>query len=123
MPDTPGHLTVTEAAVSAGVSARTIRRWIENGRLPAEIINGQRMVKASDVSGLVRSPRPDMSVQVSTSTDLVLASDFAKMADELRRTSLRLDDARLRLDDFTDQSNRRIEDLSLIHISEPTRPY
>jgi len=57
-------LTTAQAAALAGVSPRTIRRWIEKGALPAQSgAGGVLYVFAADVetarlAGLSRSPRP-----------------------------------------------------------------
>lgn len=95
----PGRLTVTEAATAASVSARTVRRWITAGHLPAEMIGGRRTVTVSDLTAF----RPDLSGHIGHAADtsapgtaIERASEVAKVVEELRRT-------RLRLDDLTDQ--------------------
>lgn len=41
-------LTVDQAAKRAGRSRRTVERWIDDGRLPAQIVGGKRYVRESD---------------------------------------------------------------------------
>jgi excisionase family DNA binding protein len=49
-------LTVTEAAASLGVSARTVERMLRDGRLPSLRIGAARMIGAIDVE-VLRSDR------------------------------------------------------------------
>lgn len=46
-------ITLTEFTKRAGVSEHSIQRWIKSGKLPIEVINNQRVVKAS---ALLRMP-------------------------------------------------------------------
>jgi excisionase family DNA binding protein len=49
-------MTVTEAAASLGLSARTVERMLHDGRLPSIRIGAARMIGALDVD-LLRSRR------------------------------------------------------------------
>jgi excisionase family DNA binding protein len=51
-PEMSELIPVREAAKVAGKTDRTVRRWISDGLLPAETIDGQYMVKRSDVTAL-----------------------------------------------------------------------
>lgn len=47
---------ISEAAALLGVSADTVRRWIDAGRLPAQRDgHGHRMVAGADLAGFARS--------------------------------------------------------------------
>ncbi len=50
---TSAELTTAEAAALAGVSDRTIRNWIKDGRLPAERTEEGRRVRRGDVLALL----------------------------------------------------------------------
>lgn len=45
-------MTVTEAAASLGLSARTVERMLHDGRLPSIRIGAARMIGALDVNEL-----------------------------------------------------------------------
>ncbi len=48
---------ISEIATVLGVSADTVRRWIDSGRLPAERDeHGHRIVSGADLAAFVRSP-------------------------------------------------------------------
>jgi len=47
-------MTVTEAAASLGVCARTVERMLQDGRLPSLRIGAARMVQAGQVAALRR---------------------------------------------------------------------
>lgn len=54
----PSYLTPLEVATRLRVSDRTIKRWIAQGRLPAERINNHFVrIKAADVEALI-APMP-----------------------------------------------------------------
>jgi excisionase family DNA binding protein len=48
-------ITIPEAAIRLGVNPRTVRRWIESGKLPAYRLYGQGYVRinADDVEALL----------------------------------------------------------------------
>ncbi len=46
---------IAEAAELLGVSDDTVRRWIEAGRLPAEVADGRTVVEGSDLAALAES--------------------------------------------------------------------
>lgn len=46
-----GHMTTTHAAEHFGVTAKTIRRWIRNGKLEAEMRDGRWIVHLEALSG------------------------------------------------------------------------
>ncbi len=51
--ETAAELTTAEAAALAGVSDRTIRNWIKEGRLPAERTEEGRRVRKGDLLALL----------------------------------------------------------------------
>jgi molybdopterin-binding protein len=52
------HIRLGEAAGILGVSPDTVRRWVDDGRLPAERSSGgQRLVRRADVARLVAERR------------------------------------------------------------------
>jgi excisionase family DNA binding protein len=53
------YLTVPEAATALRVSASTIWRWIDGGRLPAYRVGRRKVrVKSADLAALITSARP-----------------------------------------------------------------
>ena len=52
--ETGAELTTAAAAALAGVSDRTIRNWIKDGRLPAHLIDEGRRVYKNDVLAVVQ---------------------------------------------------------------------
>ena len=69
-------VTTDEAARIAGVSARTIRRWIQRGILPATTTPNGHLVAVADLAGVragagQRSrPRGHMATGAATATDM-----------------------------------------------------
>ena len=55
----PGCLTVDQAAAKAGVTTKTIRRWLESGALPSQMVRRGRtrvlQISPSDLEEAVRS--------------------------------------------------------------------
>jgi excisionase family DNA binding protein len=60
-------LSIREAAALAGVTEKTIRRWIQNGRLTSEKIGGQHQIAAADLAA-ARVDTPPVSMSRPTST-------------------------------------------------------
>lgn len=50
-------MNITVAAISAGVSRRTLYNWMDAGRLPYTVVNGSRQVQPADVDRLRRKPK------------------------------------------------------------------
>ena len=73
-------LTVAGAAQRAGVTPRTIRRWLQSGRLPAKRQAGHWVIRPTDLDRTLRPPAP---------------SAGRHAANPSRRTSLRALDARM----------------------------
>jgi excisionase family DNA binding protein len=46
-------LTVAEAASRAARSPATVRRWIREGRLPAERVGARHLIRSEDLEGVV----------------------------------------------------------------------
>ena len=66
MPDAmPEYLTLSEAAVRVGRSARSVRRWVHQGRLPnTKRLLGQILVCPSDLDAmLVADPYSQSNVR------------------------------------------------------------
>lgn len=53
----PLMLTVREAAEDAGVTTRTVRRWIASGRLPAETVGGRVYVDWAELNRVEAATR------------------------------------------------------------------
>ena len=49
----PSMLTVSEAAERTGRSPETVRRWIRQGRLPAERVGSRHAIRAEDLAQIV----------------------------------------------------------------------
>ncbi len=56
-PDADRWLTVSQAALTVGVSERRIRRWLSAGRLPARDGDGRRLVALADVRRMTDADR------------------------------------------------------------------
>ncbi len=73
MPLAPDFMLVSEAAKRLGVTAGTVRNWVEAGRLRAKRhpVNGYRMILKSDIDALARDiqampdlPKPKKNVSI-----------------------------------------------------------
>ena len=58
MPDEreSGYLTVVEAARLLGFPVRTITRWVNQGRLPHVVIEGEKRLARDDVRAIFEGP-------------------------------------------------------------------
>ena len=64
------RLSVPDAAKHAGCSAKTVRRWIASGRLPAERCGRKIVVRRSDVdTALRREPNGELSPEAFADLD------------------------------------------------------
>ena len=55
------EVTATEAAKMTGLSERTIRRWIESGKLPArQIATNRYAIKTTDLKKYIPKEQPDL---------------------------------------------------------------
>jgi len=54
---TPERLSTSEAARSANVHPKTVRRWIAEGKLPSERAGREIRVRRTDLEALLRRPR------------------------------------------------------------------
>lgn len=57
-PDTPALLTTAQVAARLAVDPSTVRRWIEDGRLPATKPGGQHRIDPADLDELLHVSRP-----------------------------------------------------------------
>lgn len=51
-----GYLTVAEAARLLGFPLRTIIRWVNEGRLPHVVIEGEKRLALDDVRAILEGP-------------------------------------------------------------------
>jgi hypothetical protein len=68
----PGYLALADAAAWAGVSVRTMKRWIAGG-LPVyqAIARGKKLVRPADIDAFLtrqQAPKPDLSRLVNEVT-------------------------------------------------------
>jgi excisionase family DNA binding protein len=70
-------ITTDEAARIAGVSARTIRRWIQRGVLPATTTQDGYLIAATDLAGVqaAAGQRPRPRGHAATDADTAAATD------------------------------------------------
>jgi excisionase family DNA binding protein len=59
MIDTPAFLRASEIARLAGVSVRTVRRWIADDTLPSVKVRGVRLVPRKELERVLLPPTPD----------------------------------------------------------------
>jgi excisionase family DNA binding protein len=59
MTDAPDFLRAGTIARLAGVSVRTVRRWIAEEILPSVKVRGVRLVPRKDFEQVLSSPEPD----------------------------------------------------------------
>ena len=79
---TAGLLSAADAAGIVGVTDRTVRRWINSGRLPHSVVDGQFMVSRSDLDDAAAKPSATRS-----KTLIELTTEVA----QLRATVTRLE--------------------------------
>ncbi len=83
--ETTAELTTAEAAALAGVSDRTIRNWIREGRLPAERTEEGRRVRRSDLLALLHERVQAVAGQLplaEAATETVAAATAAETLPE-----------------------------------------
>ena len=51
-----GYLTLAEAAQLLGFRVRTITRWVNEGRLPHVVIEGEKRLARDDVRAIFEGP-------------------------------------------------------------------
>jgi excisionase family DNA binding protein len=59
MTDAPEFLRAGDIARLAGVSVRTVRRWIADEILPSVKVRGMRLVPGKDLERVLSPPTPD----------------------------------------------------------------
>jgi len=117
-------MTIAEAAKRLGKSEKTVRRWIEAGKLKASIVKGKYEIESLDTLD-VQMSRTEMSNESNLSNELVIElkaqlaglrgekeqwlqerSELQKELAEYRRT---LEDASQRHDTIVMQITRQLE--------------
>ncbi len=78
-------VTTDEAALIAGVSARTIRRWIQRGILPATVTQDGYLIAAADLAGVqgAADQRSRPRGHAVTDADITAATATATATDTL----------------------------------------
>lgn len=85
-----GHMTTTHAAEHFGVSAKTIRRWIRNGKLSADLVDGRWAVHLEAHDG--SHDAHDGSHDAHLHSQLARAdSEIAHLRDQLDRRDEQVD--------------------------------
>ena len=96
---TDNKLTIAEAAQHFDVSERTIRRWVESGKLVAERTNGQRFVLLD-----TRTEACPNDQTVDKSVSIPLESENKNLRDQLQRADSEIESLR-------DQLSRKDEQI------------
>lgn len=75
MTDAPDFLRAGGIARLAGVSVRTVRRWIADDTLPSVKVRGARLVPRKDLERVLSPPAPDwddLEVESEGATESIL---------------------------------------------------
>ena len=78
-------LTVPEAAQRVGRNAETVRRWIRSGRLPAQRVGTQHLVREEDLDAVASPDRPALPPAWSRFDDGVPQPDWDRIVRDQRR--------------------------------------
>ena len=82
--DETTYCTVAEAARLLRVSAPTVWRWVDSGRLPAYRIGGRAIrIRRSDLSQVVRPARRGLTKGLIMERQVIYSGDQTIAADEL----------------------------------------
>src|SRR5450631_4463824 len=93
MDQLPVFLSATEAAKRIGQNERTIRRWIENGKLPATKHGAQFKIALADLEPFLDARPPDLKelltrLQALEDLEDVQASQASRLTDLERQVFL-----------------------------------
>ena len=83
-------LTVRQVAEELGVTARTVQRWIKDGRLDARRVGGRHRVSRSSLSAVAAAPRSASTPAPSRRIRRLLIANRGEIAVRIARTSRRL---------------------------------
>lgn len=93
------YVSTQQVAESLGVSVTTIKRWVDQGILPAQrTVGGHRKLPLGEILRLVRQgilPQPNLSVLLGTTVE-TFCSDTEFLAHQVRQAAWRHDGALLR---------------------------
>jgi excisionase family DNA binding protein len=93
------YVSTQQVAEALGVSVTTIKRWVDQGILPAQrTVGGHRKLPLGEILRLVRQgvlPQPNLSVLLGTTVE-TCSSDTQLLARQIRQAALRQDGALLR---------------------------
>jgi excisionase family DNA binding protein len=96
---TERYVSTQQVAEALGVSVTTIKRWVDQGILPAQrTVGGHRKLPLGEVLRLVRQgvlPQPNLSVLLGTTVESA-CSDTEQLARQVRQAGMRLDGPLLR---------------------------
>ncbi len=93
------YVSTQQVAEALGVSVTTIKRWVDQGILPAQrTVGGHRKLPLGEILRLVRQgvlPQPNLSVLLGTTVE-TFCSDTELLARQVREAALRQDGALMR---------------------------
>ena len=96
---TERYVSTQQVAEALGVSVTTIKRWVDQGILPAQrTVGGHRKLPLGEILRLVRQgvlPQPNLSVLLGYSIEST-SSDTEQLARQVRQAGMRLDGPLLR---------------------------